>query len=370
LQSPSFLDVPLPISQRIIALRDPRSIRDATPYVRYVIAFTGDGCDQIGDLLQSVPLALVDGSDLERLRESDRVPRSIDGRLAFDLIRQTAADLTTLKKDIAEISAAIAAAQATAAANVRRAEEAQRRARAAEVRECEGLLNGLADKRDRLRAVVRRVADAEERRRAAEQVAEADGAVQGLIERAVECTERLREFVWTSNHAGVLARLRALCRGNPFVREVEAVVTPPEAVVAGHEIAALGETDDAGIDRTFWARGTTEVNGFRIGFGNRRVRVDGVAIRTNGLGIDTLALPKTFTIRASVNGWDWDVLLVKSEFVGFVRSSQLLAFQCTANSDKWYQWIEYNQTDAVYPYADREHVVALSLFELFGSIDS
>jgi hypothetical protein len=351
LLSPAFSDLPLEVVSRIFARNGLQTLSDPRSLVTFVLKHEDENA---GELLRSAPLGCVDRAVLEQLVVAKRVPSRIDGNVAFSLILQAAGELDRLKRELAELDAEVRRFQGVIG-TARPVEAEQFSGARAALREAES-------EKERLAGRVKPMAEGESGAAVEESPTSLQQFVDDRRARVAELTREYRLLGRPDLNQGILRRLRRELRQNPIGTAVDAIVTPPEAVVPGHGCEHILD------EGTFWARGTTEVNGFRLNFRESRVRVDGFALRTNTLGCDKLALPKSFSLRGSVNGSDWDVLFEVTEVNGFGWAEQLRKFQWVSHTDKWYQWIEYNQTDAVYPYTDRGQVVALADFDLFGDI--
>jgi hypothetical protein len=168
---------------------------------------------------------------------------------------------------------------------------------------------------------------------------------------------------------GVFADVTRASGGrNPVVAGRITKVGPPGDADA--DFQNLFDYSQEGLDKTYYHRRDIprgSPNGFEFQLVSDLVTVTGFSIRTNGFGIDTLALPKSFDVSGSNDGQAWQRIATIEDYDQFVKAGQVLTFRCDGRLGP-FQFIKYNQRDSVYPYEDRFGIVALSAFELFGEL--
>jgi hypothetical protein len=201
------------------------------------------------------------------------------------------------------------------------------------------------------------------------ELAESQAAVAERVARIAHEVETVRR--WLHPLDGIFSELTRRGRGNPLTRRIVAPLTPmPED--PEFPLANVLEFRPATLDLTYYhdlgATGPSDRNFFGFDFGeNHNVVVDGYSIRTNGVGLDDLAIPKSFAILGSNDCSNWEIVHRVSGLTKFTRSAQILTFVMPRPAEP-FRAIRYQQEDTKGTFSDRFGIIAISAFELFGEI--
>jgi hypothetical protein len=374
LNCPDLLGVPLESLMRIV-LRKDCHIDNVEELIRFVLEYPEREGEQPGQLLVGRPLPPGCYASLRALLDKGRVLERVSGAHVFALVRELLQRAEKAEEDVGRSRERFQRLQAEGSGPAQHFDDFL----APELEDLSAIEKTVADARDELathRTVIRQL-QAEFQSvhdRQARLNASADDFVQKYGSEMQSLNERfarIRQELAPLN--GVFADMARASGGrNPVAAgRIAKVGLPGEADA---DFPNLFDYSPENLDKTYYHRRDIprgSPNGFEFRLVSDLVTVRGFSIRTNGFGIDTLALPKKFEISGSNDGQAWQRIATveddNQDYDQFVKAGQVVTFRCRTSFGP-FEFIKYNQSDSVYPYEDRFGIVALSAFELFGEL--
>jgi hypothetical protein len=372
LDVPGFASLDLHVLTRIVG-RSAKTLRNHHRFAEFCGELKRKGI-QTAALVAILPFERLTADELRGLAADDIVPETMPGEAslgcllalndAISALEERACPLDGACNDFEEMTRGIGKKTSDRLNEAKHGLAARIDALRADVNGERAQIGGVARRAEILRGSAPQFSE-----RFASELAQSHGRAAERVTRIANRLETVRR--WLHPLDGIFSALTRRIGGNPLTNGMVTGLTPvPED--PEFPLANLLEFRPATLDLTYYhdvaATAPCDRNFFGFDFGeNHSVVVDGYSIRTNGVGLDDLAIPTSFAILGSNDGSNWEVVHRVSGLTKFTRSAQILTFLMPRPGQP-FRAIRYQQEDTKGAFSDRFGIIAISAFELFGEI--